>query len=411
MTSVPSRELARPRIPVARRLLASVVTAALVAATVHVTTIIVFIVASQFAAGAIEPFHQRFFPATVLLFILVFLLAAVGGFSNWYSALASGVVAGALAAVTASSFGISSSITSDVLGQLFATLLTVNLIFFVSAVIASVTIGRSIWARMANPRGRVAVNGKKIALVRVPANNLSEGLLTHIPRTLVDTELAEKQWDDYVTALLENGWSTVEVDPAPDHADSVFVEDTVVIFGDTAVITSPGAEERRGETTAVETSVATLGLVVERIELPGTLDGGDVLKVGSTVYVGRGGRTNAEGIRQLRVLLADRGYTVVAVPVTKVLHLKSGVTALPDGTVIGYPPLVDDPSIFDRFMAVPEETGVAVVVLAPDTVLMAASAPRSAELIADLGYRVITVDISEFEKLEGCVTCLSVRVR
>jgi dimethylargininase len=191
----------------------------------------------------------------------------------------------------------------------------------------------------------------------------------------------------------------------------VFVEDTVVIFGDTAVITSPGAETRRSETAGVEDTVRELGLRVTRIELPGTLDGGDVLKVGKTVYVGRGGRTNAEGIRQLRAIVTHLGYTVVAVPVTKVLHLKSGVTALPDGTILGYPPLVDNPDMFDRFLAVPEETGVAVVVLNDDTVLMAESAPKSAALVADLGYRVVTVDISEFEKLEGCVTCLSVRIR
>jgi dimethylargininase len=87
------------------------------------------------------------------------------------------------------------------------------------------------------------------------------------------------------------------------------------------------------------------------------------------------------------------------------------VTALPDGTVIGFPAIVDEPALFDRFLAVPEIGGLGVVALSHDTVLMAASAPQSAALIADLGYRVITVDISEFEKLEGCITCLSVRVR
>ncbi|MEZ5189472.1 MAG: hypothetical protein R2717_00325 [Schumannella sp.] len=97
-------------------------------------------------------------------------------------------------------------------------------------------------------------------------------------------------------------------------------------------------------------------------------------------------------------------------PVTKVLHLKSAVTALPDGTVIGHLDDVDEPGIFPRFLPVPEH-GAAVVVLAPDTVLMAASVPRSAELVESLGYRVVTVDVSEFEKLEGCVTCLSVRLR
>jgi dimethylargininase len=109
--------------------------------------------------------------------------------------------------------------------------------------------------------------------------------------------------------------------------------------------------------------------------------------------------------------VSSLGYTVVAVPLTKVLHLKSAVTALPDGTVIGYLPLVDDPKIFDRFLSVPEEGGAHVVKLTDDTVLMAASAPQTAELIENLGYRVISVDISEYEKLEGCVTCLSVRVR
>jgi dimethylargininase len=136
-----------------------------------------------------------------------------------------------------------------------------------------------------------------------------------------------------------------------------------------------------------------------------------VLKIGTTVFVGRGGRTNADGIRQFRRIAAELGFTVVAVPVSKVLHLKSAVTALPDGTVLGYPPLVEHPELFDRFLPVPEESGCAVVELAPDTVLMASSAPRTAELLEDLGYRVVAVDISEFEKLEGCVTCLSVRIR
>jgi dimethylargininase len=249
------------------------------------------------------------------------------------------------------------------------------------------------------------------ALVRLPAANLAEGQVTHIARSVIDAEKADAQWDAYVAALIDNGWDTVEVPVAPEAPDSVFVEDAVVIFGDLAVLTSPGHESRRSEIAGVEDTVRELGLRIARIELPGTLDGGDVLKVGTTVYVGRGGRTNAEGIRQLRSIVAPLGYTVVAVPVTRVLHLKSGVTALPDGTVLGYPPLVDHPELFDRFLAVPEETGVAVVVLDEHTVLMAESAPRSAALVADLGYRVVTVDIGEFEKLEGCVTCLSVRIR
>jgi dimethylargininase len=94
-----------------------------------------------------------------------------------------------------------------------------------------------------------------------------------------------------------------------------------------------------------------------------------------------------------------------------VLHLKSAVTALPDGTVIGYPPLVDDPSVFDEFLAVPEESGAHVVLLDDDKVLMASSAPETAALFAGRGLTPVTVDISEYERLEGCVTCLSVRLR
>jgi dimethylargininase len=170
-------------------------------------------------------------------------------------------------------------------------------------------------------------------------------------------------------------------------------------------------ESRRGEIAGAEKAAKDFGLDIARIEFPGTLDGGDVLKVGTTVYVGRSDRTNAEGIRQLRAIVGALGYVVVAVPMTKALHLKSAVTALPDGTVIGFAPLVDDPSLFHRFLPVPEAEGAAVVVLSDDTVLMSGSAPRSAELIAELGYRVLTTEMSEFEKLEGCVTCLSVRVR
>ena len=105
------------------------------------------------------------------------------------------------------------------------------------------------------------------------------------------------------------------------------------------------------------------------------------------------------------------GVTVVPVSVTSVLHLKSAVTALPDGTVVGFPGLVDDPSVFPRFLPVPEETGAHVVLLGGNRVLMSASAPRTAEMFRGLGLSVVAVDIGEFEKLEGCVTCLSVRLR
>lgn len=245
-------------------------------------------------------------------------------------------------------------------------------------------------------------------MVRRPSPRLAEGLVSHIARRPVDVDLAHAQWRSYDVALAEAGWDVVEVPPADDCPDSVFVEDPVVVYRGLAVLARSGAPERRAELPGVEAAVRAAGYRVARIESPGTLDGGDVLKIGSTVYVGRGGRTNDEGIRQLASLVDAR---VVPVPVTKVLHLKSAVTALPDGTVIGYPPLVDDPALFPAFLAVPEEAGAHVVLLGGNRVLMAASAPATAALLRTMGLEPVQVDISEFEKLEGCVTCLSVRLR
>ncbi len=250
-----------------------------------------------------------------------------------------------------------------------------------------------------------------IALVRRPSPRLAEGIVSHIERTPVDVELAVHQWERYVDAVRSEGWTIVEVAPADDCPDGVFIEDAVVMFDRLAVLTHPGSELRRPEVATAEAAVHGLGLAIARIHEPGTLDGGDVLKVGTTAYVGHGGRTNAEGIAQLRAILEPRGWTVIDVPVTKVLHLKSAVTALPDGTVVGWPDAVDDETVFDRYLAVTEEGGAHVVLLGGNRILMSADAPASAARFRELGYEPIEVDISEFVKLEGCVTCLSVRVR
>jgi dimethylargininase len=247
-------------------------------------------------------------------------------------------------------------------------------------------------------------------LVRRPADSLADGIVTFIDRQPVDLALANRQWDGYVAALHRSGWPTVVIDADDAMPDCVFVEDTVVMFGELAIITNPRQPARNPEIVAVQRTIDELGLKSTAIT-DGTLDGGDVLKVGSQVYVGLSGTTNAAAIAQLGRMLAPLGYTVTAVPMTKALHLKSALTALPDGTIIGYEPVVDDPSMFPSFVAVPEEPGAHVVILDDDLLLMSAAAPRTAAMWSDRGYRLELVDISEYEKLEGCVTCLSVRVR
>jgi dimethylargininase len=248
-------------------------------------------------------------------------------------------------------------------------------------------------------------------LVRPPSPRLAEGELTHLERVPVDADLAARQWRGYVDAWRDLGWTPIEVPRADAFPDGVFVEDAVVMFGGTAVLTSPGADSRRGELATVAATIDRPDLELHRLAPPATLDGGDVLKVGRTVYVGRSSRTNEHGIAGLAAIVEPLGYRVRPVPVTRTLHLKSQVTALPDGTVIGWTPNVDDPAAFDDFLPVPEEHGTAVVVVDDRTVLMSADAPETAALLEARGLTVVRVAISEFEKLEGCVTCLSVRLR
>src|ERR1700731_351111 len=250
-----------------------------------------------------------------------------------------------------------------------------------------------------------SVNGT--VLVRETSSRLAEGIVTHISRAPVDVPLAQAQHAAYADALVASGWMIRQVPAAEDCPDSVFVEDAVVVCEDLAVLTRPGAPGRRPEVAGVEMIVESLGLRTARIREPGTLDGGDVLQAGSTVYVGRGGRTNGEGIRQLRALLAAPRPTANGGPLGNVLHLKSAVTALPDGTFLLLPALVPA-ELFPAVRPVTEEGGSHVVPLGGDRVLIAASAPRTAGLLEDLGFTPVVVDVSEFEKLEGCVTCLSV---
>lgn len=249
------------------------------------------------------------------------------------------------------------------------------------------------------------------ALIRRPGPLLVEGITTHIERHPVDPALALKQWEKYVDALHAADWATIEVAPADECPDAVFVEDAVVVFGGLAVVARSGADIRQGEHVGAEAAVRSAGYELAHITAPATLDGGDVLKVGTDVYVGAGGRTNAAGVAQLRAAVEPHGFSVYGVPLRKVLHLKSAVTALPDGTVIGWEPLVDDRSLFPKFLAVPEPEGSHVVDLGQGRLLMSASAPQSAELFRSMGYTPICVEMTEFEKLEGCVTCLSVRLR
>lgn len=251
-----------------------------------------------------------------------------------------------------------------------------------------------------------------LALVRAVSSRLADAELTFLDRTPIDVERAAVEHASYVALLERLGHDVVRVAPADDLPDAVFVEDAVVVVDDLAVLTRPGAASRRPEVATVRDAVERLSLRTASIEAPATLDGGDVLQVGRTVFVGLGGRTTPDAVEQLARHLQPLGRTVVPVAVTGCLHLKTGATALPDGTVLCLPDLLDVEPFTRAGLPLLEarEPNGADVVLSGDRVVLSAAAPETAALVRERGFEVHEVDIRELEKAECGPTCLSVLV-
>jgi dimethylargininase len=245
------------------------------------------------------------------------------------------------------------------------------------------------------------------ALVRPTGPELARCELTHRGRAPIDAARAAEQHAGYVAALRALGAEVHALPRLPEHPDAVFVEDTALVLDDLAVILRPGASSRRGETASV---AAALAAYRELVELPaGTMDGGDLVVLADTVLVGRSSRTDHAGLRALAHLLLPHGMRVKACDVRGVLHLKSACTALDDETLLVHPPAVDlHRATGVRLVAVPpEEPHGANVLRVGDGLIVPASAPRTAVRLAERGYDVRTVDVSELEKAEGAVTCSS----
>jgi dimethylargininase len=235
--------------------------------------------------------------------------------------------------------------------------------------------------------------------------------LTHLQRRPIDVALARRQHAAYEQALRDAGCDVRQLPEQPDQPDSVFVEDTAIVLDEAAVLTRPGAASRRGEVESMAAALDGLRDVV-RIEPPGTLDGGDVLRLNRTLYVGASARSSAEGIAQLQRLLAPFDYRVVAVPLHGCLHLKSAVTQIAPGQVLVNPAWIDarcfpgwEPVAID-----PAEPHAANALRVCDALIYPASCPRTADALRKRGLDVRSVDMSETEKAEGAVTCCSVIV-
>ena len=221
-----------------------------------------------------------------------------------------------------------------------------------------------------------------------------------------------RQHEAYRDALRACGATVLTLDTNRDMADCVFVEDTAIVLDEVAVMMSMGAESRREEPPAIEAALRRFR-PIEHVRLPATIDGGDVVRAGRSLYVGASQRTNAAGIDALRETVKPFGYTVTAVPVTGCLHLKSACSALPDGRFLVNEHWIDvSPLRGATLVQVPPEEEWAGDVLAIDSTIIASDAfPRTIALLGGSGLDVIPVSVSEFAKAEGGVTCMSLVFR
>jgi len=247
-----------------------------------------------------------------------------------------------------------------------------------------------------------------IAVTRPVSSSLASCELTHRRREPIDVARAAAQHHAYEGLLSALGASVVQVAAAPESPDAVFVEDTAVVLDEIAVMTRPGAPSRRAESAAVASLLAAYRSV-HSVTAPATLDGGDVLRLGRTLFVGRSSRTNDVGIEQLRGLVAVFGYLVVPIEFAGCLHLKSAVTALGDVLLLMNPAWVSRAAFPGcEVIGVDErEPDAANALRVGDTIVHGSQFPRTGARLRERGLRVATTDCSELAKAEGAVTCCS----
>lgn len=249
------------------------------------------------------------------------------------------------------------------------------------------------------------------ALVRPPSPSLVDAL-GQVPGITIDHGLALRQHASYVEALRWLGLDVVSLAPLDAHPDACFVEDTAVVFGDSALSTRPGAASRRDEAHTVAAALGDLGLSLTRMEAPATLDGGDVLRVGNTFFVGRSERTNQAGIEALLAFSTSVDPMARVIPVDMpagLLHLKCEVSALGDDAILVAEDLALDLPRDIRRVNIPRAEAFAANAVANGArVLIAADHPRTAAALLAAGFSPRPLVTSEFKKAAGSLTCLSV---
>lgn len=248
-----------------------------------------------------------------------------------------------------------------------------------------------------------------IAITRQVSPAIGNCELTHLERAAIDVPLAQSQHHEYEACLAALGCEVRHLPAEPDLPDSVFVEDVAVVMDELAIITRPGADSRRPEAASIARALEPYRKLFY-IKAPATVDGGDVLRVGKTLFVGLSSRSNPRAIEQMQNLLRPYGYTVKGINVKDCLHLKSAVTRVAEDTLLINPNWVDARTFGDlKLIKVDEsEPYAGNALLIGETVIYPTSFPRTRVRLEAHGISVMTVDVSELAKAEGAVTCCSV---
>jgi len=248
------------------------------------------------------------------------------------------------------------------------------------------------------------------AVARKPGENFASGLTTSTNPVKPDYERILQQHAAYVATLRDIGLEIVVMDPLPDHPDAYFVEDTAVVTPDIAVITNPGADSRKGETASIGRMMSQFR-DIRHIQAPGTIDGGDVLMVSKHFFIGISERTNQEGARQLGTILEEFGNTWVTVPVGAGLHFKSSVNYIGKDTLLVTQDFADHNLLnkYSQIIVDPDENYAANTLYVNDHLIVPAGFPKTRRQLEKLKFAIVEMDVSEVAKMDGGLTCMSLR--
>ena len=250
-----------------------------------------------------------------------------------------------------------------------------------------------------------------VAITRPISNSIIECELTHLSRSPIDIRKARAEHSAYEQALIDLGYLVKQLPEADDLPDGVFVEDCAIVLPEVAILTRPGAASRRPELTTVKPVLSEYRKLAF-ITAPATMDGGDVLVAGKTIFVGLSQRTNDKGLSQFSGIVTPLGYKVIGIPLTKCLHLKTAVTCLTADHLLLNPKWVGA-DLFDDYRITkihPDEPFAANVLSIDNRVICSESCPKTAQIIKDSGFEVVHVDQSELAKAEAGLTCCSILI-